>query len=457
MNYEKKGLGEEILRASINELYMNFPYMDVALCALAIKEAPEVTLSIATDGNLLCFNPRWINGSYLKGRNFVNRAYMHSIFHCLLHHIWKSKGKDNVLWDLACDVAVGNLMLDLNYPCIQTNYEPGAVKFINECAQEMKVITAENVYHKLTHMSLEKRQLDILRRTFVVDDHKLWEQTTDDSGRKDSDRDAPDGEEKWDNISNRAMSMMKQMFNQPSNSRQSIMNTIQVGLKEPADYRSFLRKFATAREVQEVDVDSFDYIYYTYGLDIYGNMPLVEPLETKEEKRIEDLVIAVDTSMSTSGETVKAFLSATYALLRNTETYTRKVNIHIIQCDNKVRSDKKINNLDELHDYMKNFDLQGGDSTDFRPVFQHVNQLIKQGEFSYLKGLIYFTDGLGFYPEKRPDYDTAFVFLGEPPETIRIPHWAIKLILDTSDIKKTLEQAYEEEPEMIDWEELPRT
>ena len=47
------------------------------------------------------------------------------------------------------------------------------------------------------------------------------------------------------------------------------------------DYREFLRKFSVIREEPEVDTDTFDYIFYSYGLSLYGNMPLIEPQETK--------------------------------------------------------------------------------------------------------------------------------------------------------------------------------
>lgn len=37
-------------------------------------------------------------------------------------------------------------------------------------------------------------------------------------------------------------------------------------------------------------------------MNLYGNMPLIEPLETKEERKVEDFVIVIDTSMSCKGE-----------------------------------------------------------------------------------------------------------------------------------------------------------
>ena len=67
------------------------------------------------------------------------------------------------------------------------------------------------------------------------------------------------------------------------------------------------KKFCVLKEEMQVDIDSFDYIFYHYGMEMYGNMPLIEPQETKEVNRIEDFVIAIDTSMSCKRELVQKF------------------------------------------------------------------------------------------------------------------------------------------------------
>jgi predicted metal-dependent peptidase len=79
--------------------------------------------------------------------------------------------------------------------------------------------------------------------------------------------------------------------------------------------------------------------------------------------------------------------------------------------------------------------LQGFGGTDFRPVFDYVEQLQEQGEFENLKGLIYFTDGYGIYPRKKPSYDTAFIFCEEDYEDRNVPPWAIRLILPRQDLE----------------------
>ena len=235
-----------------------------------------------------------------------------------------------------------------------------------------------------------------------------------------------------------------------------MLEQIKVAVRDDVDYRAFLRRFAVPREVMAVDGDAFDYIFYTYGLRLYGNMPLVEPPETKEEKRIEDFVIAVDTSMSTSGALVRQFLACTYAILRSAGTFTRKVNIRILQCDDQVRSDTVIHDLEELKDYMERFTLAGGSATDFRPVFEYVEGLRAAGAFTSLRGLIYFTDGMGVYPQKRPPYETAFVLLEEPPMSVKMPPWAIRLVLSVEDLERAARETAEEFPDELDWDELPQ-
>ena len=58
-----------------------------------------------------------------------------------------------------------------------------------------------------------------------------------------------------------------------------------------------------------------------------------------------------------------------------------------------------------------------------------MNELREHGELSHLRGLLYFTDGKGVYPKKRPEYETAFLFL-EDYEEAAVPPWAMRLRLE---------------------------
>ena len=167
-----------------------------------------------------------------------------------------------------------------------------------------------------------------------------------------------------------------------------------------------------------------------YALRTYGNLPLIEPLESRESKKIEELALVIDTSYSTSGELVRAFLAETYTLLKGQENFFHRMNLHLIQADNAVRQDILIRNEDELIHAMNHFELRGGGGTDFRPAFEYVNQLCAEKKFSNLRGLLYFTDGMGTYPARRPPYEAAFLFLGERFDDANVPPWAMKVVLD---------------------------
>ena len=183
------------------------------------------------------------------------------------------------------------------------------------------------------------------------------------------------------------------------------------------------------KEEAHLDPDAFDYVFYSYGLSVYGNMPLIEPQETREVKKIEEFAIAIDTSMSCSGEAVKRFLQETYGILKEEESFFRKINIHILQCDKRIQKDEKITSKEELENYMENLELAGQGGTDFRPVFAYIQKLQEKKELTGLKGLLYFTDGQGTFPNKMPPYDTAFILMQKDYQEVEVPPWAMKIYI----------------------------
>ena len=444
-------IGQDILFAARNELYLNLPYLDVALCSLRFQPGGGVTLSLATDGETLYYDGGFLAERYLRSRTAVDRAYLHVLLHCMLRHIFKKRGKVPALWDLACDAAVESILDELDYACLAEGPVPMKQKFYGQCRRDMPVLTAEGIYRHLLRLSLPDYELAQLQRAFLVDDHGLW-----DPEKREDREQRQQQDQKWRDLSDKTRTGLETVLAGQATGGEAVLEQIRVATRDDVDYRAFLRRFAVPREVMAVDGDAFDYIFYTYGLRLYGNMPLVEPPETKEEKRIEDFVIAVDTSMSTSGALVRQFLACTYAILRSTATFTRKVNIRILQCDDQVRSDTVLRDLEDLKDYMERFTLAGGSATDFRPVFEYVERLRAEGAFTSLRGLIYFTDGMGIYPQKRPPYETAFVLLEEPPLSVKIPPWAIRLVLTVEDLERAVEKTAEEFPDELDWDELPQ-
>ena len=196
------------------------------------------------------------------------------------------------------------------------------------------------------------------------------------------------------------------------------------------DFRDLLLKYMSIRETPSIDPDSFDMAYYNYGMERYGNMPLIEEQEGREEKRLESLVIAIDTSASTKRRQVAKFMREIYGLFSQRENFFDRIQIHLIECDDRIQNDIEITNINQIEAYEKEFVLSGGYGTDYRPVFAKIRDLRKDGKLSRLKALLYFTDGYGIYPKKVTDYDTAFVFIkGEDFDDTSVPEWAMKLYM----------------------------
>ena len=419
----------EILRNARNELYLSMRFLDLSLSSLYF--APELSIDgMGTDGSGLFFQPSQLAALYRKNRIYVNRTYLHSVFHCLFCHIWTRKKRAEEYWNLACDIAVESIIDDLHYPCIHLAVSPVRRELYMRLGSRISVFNAESIYHALQEMGLSEGEYMRLAAEFHRDSHSHWEkeEAPPKTGRPKNNK------EDWDDRREKMQVEMETFSQEASEDDGNLRNQLAVENRERYDYKNFLKKFSVLRETLQVDPDAFDYVFYHYGMELYGNMPLIEPLETKELRRIEDFVIVIDTSMSCSGELVKKFLEETYTVLSQSETYFKKVNVHIIQCDDKVRQDVKIENEEQLRKYMEDLTLLGMGGTDFRPAFLYVEQLMRAQRFSALKGLIYFTDGKGIYPVKMPPYDTAFVFMEESYSDVDVPPWAIKIILTPQEL-----------------------
>lgn len=265
---------------------------------------------------------------------------------------------------------------------------------------------------------------------------------SDDGERNAADEDEESGkqdekseeERAWEEISKQVEMGLEEHLRKQGGEAAAFIVNLALANRQTIDYASFLRQFATPTEEIKVNDDEFDYVFYTYGLKIYGDMPLVEPLEYQETNRVREFVIAIDTSGSTQGELVRTFVTRTCEILKETEEFGSEVNLHIVQCDARIQDDTKIETMRDLERYLSDFRIRGGGNTDFRPVFEYVQRLIDRGEFENLRGLIYFTDGLGTYPETMPPYDTAFVFVDDDPRERRVPPWAMKVVVDSESI-----------------------
>lgn len=438
-------ISREVWKQMRNGLLLKYRYFDKALFSLT--PIPLDVQELMTDGKGIYYNAENILKKYDRQLEELYRDYLHIILHCIYYHPFPRKEADPLRWNTACDITVEAILYELtkreSYRGLRSfKQEP----FIQEFKEKLGVLTAEKLYYHLEE--LKEEEVEIIEKIFKRDLHTFWypeeyEELPDEdkyeSYEEYKTEDIEELLENWERISEQTKVKMQSLKESDDPSITMLMQNLEQVNQENYDYRSFLEKFAVSGEDIKINEEEFDYIYYSYGLDLYGNVPLINPLEYKEVSKIREFVIAIDTSGSVKGELVQAFIEKTYNILSQYENFYSKVNIHIVQCDSHIRKVGIIKSPKDFETYLEDFTLIGFGGTDFRPVFDYIDEKIQEGVFFNLKGMLYFTDGHGKYPEKRPDYNSAFIFLDEYPIGFEPPIWAMTLVLKRYDLGESYE------------------
>lgn len=416
-------LAAKVLNLARDSIVVNLRFLDIALAAM--KVFPQNGLEgMATDASSIYYDPKWVLKTYEKEPQMVARTYLHLLLHLVFFHSFQYDKLDPEAWDLAADIAVESTILSMEIPAVSISRDVEIAEKIRILNRQVRGLTAEKVYCHLRVNELSEAGKLEWNGLFHKDAHVYWKPKTEITVEQ----------EQWLKISERVKADLKS-FSKNQSGSEELENNLKEATKERYDYADLLRRFTVMGEDMQVNDDEFDYIYYTYGFQTYGNMPLVEPLEYKDSNKVKEFVVAIDTSASCKGAIVQAFLKKTYSILKSSENFFNKINIHIIQCDSEIQEDTKITSQEEFDDFCVNVKLRGFGSTDFRPVFHYIEELRKQHEFENLKGLIYFTDGYGTYPEQMPDYDVLFAFLKEDEHAPKLPPWALKVILEPEELE----------------------
>lgn len=494
---EKKinALAEEITSLSAAKLLL-----DMRFFARAINRLPQtIGQADYCDGKCRVYKPLRVIERYKLNALLPERDYLHSLIHCIFRHFKIGTTVDRAVWSAACDIAAEAVILPFSElfeadPLSKQRYD-----VIKQISSQIRPITAEKIYSYLISSRTAAETIDEYAQIFHTDEHIFPfennrvpepeqqlptigisadndknknkeqgnEQTPSEEDGSDGGNDCGDEQTNedqtqefgkaqqlnewelqraidemnmleglWKDISKEIAAELEAFGKKYGDRTDGLVEAIKEVNRDKCDYEAFLRQFAVNGEVMRSDPECFDMNYYCYSLSLYGDLPLIEPLETREKRLVRDLVIALDTSGSVRGELVRNFVRKTYSILKSEESFFTRVNICIMQCDSQIKEAVMINSDAELENYINGLEIKGLGGTDFTPVFEAVDGLRKKGVFSGLKGLIYFTDGFGKYPEDPPPYKTAFVFLKEdyeqpPPD---VPPWAIRIILDKEDI-----------------------
>lgn len=416
-------LSEKIINAAHNSILLKLRFLEIAMGNLEWVPSNKLMLvegrGYACDGKSIYYDPECMLEDFKRDQERIVNLYLHVILHMIFHHNYEYDKKNTAAWDLATDIAVWAVMMDLDIYKDSSDEDAERRLKLKTLKKRCPQLSAQKLYRLFLLEPPSHDEEITLKRLFCIDSHSRWMEP----------EKLEISLEQWKKITERVKADLKS-FSKNKAGGESLMLELAEATRQKVDYSKFLKQFMMRSEAMHINDDEFDYVYYTYGLEVYHNMPLIEPLEYKDVNRINEFVIALDTSASCRGKVVQDFLQKTINILKSEDTFFKKMNVHIIQCDNQVQNDTVITCDEDFEYFLKNGKLQGFGSTDFTPVFEYVDELRSRGELKSLKGLIYFTDGYGTYPAKMPDYDVAFVFLDEDDKSPAVPPWAAKVVLD---------------------------
>lgn len=296
-------LSERVMNYARDSILVNMRFLDVALSALK----PEVRAGLggfASDGVKIYYDPVFLLKKYKEEPAFAVRMYLHILFHMIFYHSFRFDRVDREAFGLAADMAVEAAVLELEMPQTELVRDEQARAKLEAIRGEIGVLTADKIYRYLKNFNIGPKERGELSRLFYMDSHEMWVQQ----------EKLEISLEQWKKLSERVRADLKS-FSAGRSKSESLEKSLLEAVKDRYSYKELLRKFTVMNEDLQVNDDEFDYIYYTYGLSRYGNMPLVEPLEYKDSRKVREFVIAIDTSASCRGELVKSFLLKTYALL----------------------------------------------------------------------------------------------------------------------------------------------
>lgn len=444
---KKRDLALEIINSIRRKLSQKMNYLTPVIYYLTPLFVEERE-AMCTDGHYLFLNEDHLIHSYKKNAAKLTQEYMHILAHCILGHIHKRQGTYTDILDLAADCAVTYFLCNTLEKGAQ---DDRCLKQFHsrEFDQILRNKAVTGVYDYLCQNPARLDEITEMKKSIYMDTHRYWN-TLHPAVKAQQQRNANLSSHNewrhfieqyqqeiragWDNLRNIAKELAgkegKSSFwgNQAGNMGKMFTKA----QFNDISYKEFLIRFMREREVSHVDPDSFDYQWYITGLNLYGNIPMIEPLEYREERKLDQIIIALDTSGSCS-DIINVFLRETYNILKEID-FDNRVEIRLLQCDTKIHDDRVIKDIKDIPDFSRGVHIKGFGGTDFRPVFTYIQKLREKGELEKLRGLLFFSDGFGEFPSKEPtDYETVFI-MPDSENKAALPSWITRIWLTEEEL-----------------------
>lgn len=315
-----------------------------------------------TDGERIGFNSDFMEALSPKERRGL---LIHEIAHVALGHVWRRPiGADAILWNIAADIVVNGMIA----PMKNCALPKGGVR-----DKSLEKLSVENVYHELLKQSDEMKQ----KYGGVPMDLKAVGKKARETAQKKTVQVNAEAAAKGHGHESGHPDMLATRSKEPTPK-----------IEWTQHIRSFVEKCAEG-------ADNYDWTLPSENYSPYGiYLPRTCGLQCGP------IVAAVDTSGSIQGDMLRKFLGQ----LQDLHADLCPRHTTVFDCDNKLHNTWRYESDDVVPDDMK---FSGGWGTDFRPVFEAIEDLDEPPV-----ALVYLTDLYGDFPAKEPSYPVLWAVYG---------------------------------------------
>ncbi|MEA1050267.1 VWA-like domain-containing protein [Lamprobacter modestohalophilus] len=414
---------ETKLSSARTRLILDKPFLGALVLRLPMQAASQDWCpTTATDARTFYYNPTYIDALTLDETQFM---LAHEALHCALSHFARRQHRIKHRWDLACDYAINPLLVD-----------DGLKPPPNALLMPMyKGMTAEEIYPLIddndqsetldTHAydrdadgqgqqsGLDERDLDRQQRQSQAEEGeqgqgppKSAEQRQ--QGRANGEQ-APDPESSPEAspevnsappplTPDEQETLQVQWQQRMAGAAQQALQAGRLGgeLKRMIDH--LLQPQLPWRMLLARYMNGLSRHDYSWSRPSRREGEHILP--SLRSQRI-DLVVAIDTSGSIKDAEVEEFINEVDALKAQVQAQ-----VTLLPCDSVLCPGSPFR-FEPWERFERPRELQGGGGTNFRPVFQWVED---QGLSPDL--LVYFTDAEGAFPEREPTYPVIWLVKG---------------------------------------------
>ncbi len=360
---------QRITKAKVS-LLISQPWFGQLSCYLNPVETKKIDSAAINERGNFYYNPKFIercSDKELKG------LVCHEILHLAYQHPFRIQNRDHKIFNIAADLKINH---ELQH-CLGRSMElPKGGLMVNYGKWECANAKVENIGEKTT----EQIYKELMKQAFKIPNFILDLMKGQGGIKEVNSKELPGLSREWQSRIDSANAQQK--GNVPEGVLRELKELEYPELSWLQIIRQRLKAVSRVR---------------TWKRPNKRYLPWYFPGATRNKGLT--AVVAIDTSGSMSSKQLTKALSEIWGL---TETF-KGIKFYLTTCDAAVWDVLKIDYRNKIK--LKQIKMRGGGGTDFRPVFK----LVKKDYQSEIDCLIFFTDGYGNFPDKKPFYPVYWV------------------------------------------------